>query len=627
MAQARPDSDLFYVAPEQAPPARRPPASASGMLGWLRANLFSSPLNSLLTVITTLALAWFLSSALSWALRDAEWSVITTNLRILMVGQYDPAQLWRVSVLALVILFLCGASVTLAAGTSRAVMITLAITVIVLLVIPVGAANLSPPPIRYLVTPSLASGPLLFTGDTGQTVRVTVEPLDDNALIGDANRFTGYIEATGGLQNSRSAWAEQRAQVASGTLDLRLYALAFTVTLVDADGNLLAQGSSSANARAVSFESILPADGWYAVLTTLPPDLGSVGSAFVRVDGVRTFTTDPAETAAREARYGTAPLFPCPTNTDCRRYVAERDLRFDGARSLEAYLGTQLLPFVRAVVVPVLAGIAAVIIGGYVGAFRRADAQARKTALRLLIAAWAITIVASWFVLRGVEGVGALPLVPTSAWGGLLLTLLLTIVSVLASFPLGVLLALGRTSNLPILSAVCTIFIEVIRGVPFITILFFAKLIVPFFISASADVDQVIRMMIGLTIFTAAYLAEVVRGGLQIVSKGQIEAAKALGLNAIQQTTQIVLPQALRAVIPAIMNQFVSLFKDTSLVAVVGLFELLGIIDFIVNGQQQFRGLTREAYLFVGLVYFVISYAMSAASKWVERTGVGGAQR
>jgi general L-amino acid transport system permease protein len=261
------------------------------------------------------------------------------------------------------------------------------------------------------------------------------------------------------------------------------------------------------------------------------------------------------------------------------------------------------------------------------GAWARRSPPVRSSVLRGLLIAWVITLFGSWFVLRGVEGSTLLTPVPTSVWGGLMLTLILTVVAILASFPIGVLLALGRTSNLPILSAVCTGFIEVIRGVPFITVLFFAKLIVPFFISASADVDQAIRMMIGLSIFTAAYLAEVVRGGLQIVPKGQIEASKALGLNAFQQTTQIVLPQALRAVIPAIMNQFVALFKDTSLVAVVGLFELLGIIDFIVNGQQQFRGLAREAYLFVGIIYFVISYAMSAASQWVERTGVGSARR
>ncbi|MCL4249394.1 MAG: amino acid ABC transporter permease [Anaerolineae bacterium] len=344
------------------------------------------------------------------------------------------------------------------------------------------------------------------------------------------------------------------------------------------------------------------------------------------MDGIYTFTTDLEAVATRTDRYGPIPASLCPARADCRQ-VAERDLRFEGARSLATYLGTQVGPFLEAIVLPVIIGIVTALAGAGLGVFARRSPDLRKRLLRWLLIAWVVTLIGSWFILRGFEGSSLLPVVPTSVWGGLLLTMVLTIVSIILSFPLGVLLALGRTSNLPILSAVCTIFIEVIRGVPFITILFFAKLIVPFFISATADIDQAIRMMVGMTIFTGAYLAEVVRGGLQIVPKGQIEASKALGLNPIQQTNLIVLPQALRAVIPAIMNQFVALFKDTSLVAIVGLFELLGIIDFIVNGQQQFRGLTREAYLFVGIIYFIISYAMSLASQWVERTGAGTANR
>jgi general L-amino acid transport system permease protein len=616
-------TDLEYVAPAEAPSERRPPVMARGAIGWLRENLFSSPLNALLTVITAGLLIWFVAGALAWAVRDAEWTVITTNLRLLMIGQYDPAHIWRVSLVVLVVLFLCGASVVLAAGASRPIMITLTVVVIVLLITPMSTTGLTPPPIRYLVTKDAYVGAFAFTGDAGQTVSATVEPLDDNLLAGDIDRFAGYIEATPGLQNSRTLWSDQRAQVVAGTRDLSQYELAFTISLVDSRGSTLAQVTSTPASRAVSLETTLPEDGWYAVVTTLPEGASEQGAAFVRLEGVRTFTTDAEAVREATARYGTPPDFPCPSSADCRRYAAARDLRFDGPRSLEAYLGTQLGPFLRSIVLPVLAGIGVAVAGGLLGALSRRGPETRKTLLRILITAWGLTLIGSWFALRGFEGSALMPVVSTAVWGGLLLTMVLTVVAVLASLPLGVLLALGRTSSLPILSSVCTLFIETIRGVPFITILFFAKLIVPFFISASADVDQAIRMMIGLTIFTAAYLAEVVRGGLQIIPKGQIEAAKALGLNTFQQTTQIVLPQALRAVIPGIMNQFVSLFKDTSLVAVVGLFELLGIIDFIVNGQQQFRGLTREAYLFVGSIYFVIAYAMSSASRWVERTGVG----
>ena len=162
---------------------------------------------------------------------------------------------------------------------------------------------------------------------------------------------------------------------------------------------------------------------------------------------------------------------------------------------------------------------------------------------------------------------------------------------------------------------------------PLITILFMAKLIVPFFWSGLSDIDLTIRMMIGLTLFSAAYLAENVRGGLQIIPYGQIEAARALGLNPFLTTTVIVLPQALRAVIPAIVGQFISLFKDTSLVAVVGLFELVGIVDTIVSGQPIYRPYQREAYFFIAIVYFVISYAMSDVSRRLATSGAGSLRK
>lgn len=208
-----------------------------------------------------------------------------------------------------------------------------------------------------------------------------------------------------------------------------------------------------------------------------------------------------------------------------------------------------------------------------------------------------------------------------------MLTIILTFVGITASFPLGVALALGRRSNLPLIKWICTLFIEVVRGVPLITILFMAKLIIPFFASGLSQMDLTIRLMIGLTLFSAAYLAENVRGGLQIIPYGQIEAARALGMNPFLTTNLIVLPQALRAVLPAIVGQFISLFKDTSLVALVGLFELVGIVDIIVSGQPLYRTAQREAYIFVALVYFVFSYAMADVSRRLETSGAGSVRR
>ncbi|MEP0763377.1 MAG: amino acid ABC transporter permease [Chloroflexota bacterium] len=246
---------------------------------------------------------------------------------------------------------------------------------------------------------------------------------------------------------------------------------------------------------------------------------------------------------------------------------------------------------------------------------------------RAVLGGWILSAPVILIILHGFEGSRTLPLVPTSVWGGLLLTILLTVVGIVASFPLGVALALGRRSELPAIKWTCTLFIETVRGVPLITILFMAKQIVPFFWSALSGLDLAIRMMIGVTLFSAAYLAENVRGGLQIIPYGQIEAARALGLNPALTTTLIVLPQALRAVIPAIVGQFISLFKDTSLVAVVGLFELVGIVDRIVSGQAIYRPYQREAYIVIAIIYFVISYAMSDVSRRLEQSGAGSIRR
>ena len=221
-----------------------------------------------------------------------------------------------------------------------------------------------------------------------------------------------------------------------------------------------------------------------------------------------------------------------------------------------------------------------------------------------------------------------LPYVPSSLWGGLLLTLVLTVIPIVASFPIGILLALGRANQrLTMVSTICTMFIEIVRGVPLITILFFAELILPFFIGASTNIELATRMIVGLTLFTAAYVAEIIRGGLQIIPHGQREAAQALGLGPSQITWLITMPQAIRAVIPALVSQFVSLFKDTTLVSIIGLFELLGIVELIVNGQQQYRPFQREAYLFVGVLYFIISLVMTSISRRLENTGVGAARR
>ena len=234
-----------------------------------------------------------------------------------------------------------------------------------------------------------------------------------------------------------------------------------------------------------------------------------------------------------------------------------------------------------------------------------------------------IWLVAFFVVLWLLQGGLFLQRVRLDNFSGLMLTLLTAVVSIVLSFPFGVLLALGRQSHLPVIRWFSIAYIEVIRGLPLIGILFMAQVMLPLVLPVGVRPDRVVRAIAGLTIFSAAYLAENVRGGLQAVPKGQAEAAKALGLNAALVVFLITLPQALKAVIPTIVGQFISLFKDTSLLAIVGLVELLGISQSIL-ANPNYIGEYSEVYLFVALIYWVCCYAMSTASRRLERQlGVG----
>lgn len=243
---------------------------------------------------------------------------------------------------------------------------------------------------------------------------------------------------------------------------------------------------------------------------------------------------------------------------------------------------------------------------------------------RYLLAGWLFNMALTILLLRGLPGSGTLPLVSTQLWGGLLVTLLLSIGGITLSFPLGVLLALGRRSSLPVVRIFSTLFIEIVRGVPLIGILFLSSLLLPLFLPTHIRIDRLLRALIGMTLFSAAYMAENVRGGLASVPPGQVEAAKALGLSGYKITFLIVLPQALRAVIPPMVGQFISLFKDTTLAAGVAVFELLSVGLAILQGTPEYFGLQMEVLLFVAAIFWLFSYLMSFASLRLEKAlGVG----
>ncbi len=218
-----------------------------------------------------------------------------------------------------------------------------------------------------------------------------------------------------------------------------------------------------------------------------------------------------------------------------------------------------------------------------------------------------------WLIAGGLR----LPPVPTNLWGGLLLTLVVALSSTVLAFPLGVLLALGRQSPLPVLRGFCTTYIELIRGLPLIGILFMAQVMLPLVLPGQPNLDRIVRAIAGLVLFNAAYLAESVRGGLQAIPRGQTEAAKALGFNVPLTLWLIILPQALRIASAAIVGQFISLFKDTSLLALFALLELTGIARSVL-AQPEFLGNYAEVYLWIGLIYWSLCYGLSKISQRLE---------
>jgi len=232
-----------------------------------------------------------------------------------------------------------------------------------------------------------------------------------------------------------------------------------------------------------------------------------------------------------------------------------------------------------------------------------------------------------FLLVRG--GVPGPPCVPTELWGGLFLTLVVASVGITASFPIGILLALGRRSELPIVRWASIAFIEFVRGVPLVTVLFMSSVMLPLFLPPDVTFDKLLRALIGVALFSAAYLAEVIRGGLQAIPRGQYEAADALGLSYAQKMGFIVLPQAVKLVIPGIVNSFISLFKDTSLVLIIGLFDLLGIVQQSISADAKWFSpqMAATGYVFAGAVFWIFCFGMSRYSAFLERLLAGGDKR
>ncbi len=230
---------------------------------------------------------------------------------------------------------------------------------------------------------------------------------------------------------------------------------------------------------------------------------------------------------------------------------------------------------------------------------------------------WLIGLVVMATLMYG--GVFGMPVVETDQWSGMPLTFMLALFGMVAAYPLGVLLALGRRSKMPAIKTLCVVYIEMIRGVPLISLLFMSSVMFPLFLPEGLTINKVLRAQIAIILFTAAYIAEVVRGGLQAMSRGQFEAADSLGLNYNQTMRLVILPQALKIVIPPSVGILLSAFKDTSLVVIIALYDVLKTTKVTLS-NPKWTGFSTEAYIFLAVFYFVCCYAMSSYSRKLEKT-------
>jgi His/Glu/Gln/Arg/opine family amino acid ABC transporter permease subunit len=661
-------------------PVLPPPLLKVGPIAWVRNNLFSSWVDTLITIFCAILIVGVISAFITWAVGQANWFVVSFNWRLLILGRYPQEAEWRVSLLAVITAFAIGMALAVWARVSRLAVLLVALIVAVLWVCPpliYATTTLSPSymaagstELKFAASAITPDAQVGFIAKAGETI--TIKIADQYAANdGVLSSLYGFSDKAASLvanaASSRLATQQQldtlNDQLASDLLTAgqrtRLTAQVnklvvpapitemFEVNKSDVQVQLLrgstleplASGVLSVGSAAISLT--LPDDGWYILEKSLT-DTKSKGATLLEITGIvpiieRNFTrsgdvdeggnVSVAERIVQYIRvtdnYLTEEKRPAPNGKNVPMAILI-DNAYRGNHTVTDFLRLFVAPFFDILKLPALAfAIAGAL--GYVFArsidvfippiagVHRASARATTWVL--------VSLPILMFIL--VYGVGnLLPLTDTRRWGGLLLTIMLTVVGTIASFPLGILLALGRRSKLPVIRIACTIYIEFVRGVPLITVLFMAQLLLPLVNPSLAELPNAFRAMIAITLFNAAYLAENVRGGLQAIPPGQEEAAKALGLSNYATIVNIMLPQALRAVLPALVGMVISLFKDTSLVAIVGLLDLTGMAQNIVT-QTEFIGLRRETLLVITILYFGFSYAIALVARRIEESGAG----
>jgi len=619
---------------------------------WMRDNLFSSRFNGFLTIITVLIIAWVVRNIVAWVwATNRGWEAVATNLRLLMVQSYpagpEPAianQFVRIWVsIGLVIVL---ATLSLAAwrvGSRVAVTAFLKVVrsgggVIALLAflgppsVDLDLLNVDVPVIGFLIRMVGASITFLVEAFlmTGGRLAVFVVGA---ALVAIGHVGSKATKERGDDLTFHSLW------IPLGGAVLAVGAL----WVVPVGHFFFVEGQKGFEPGTVASTTKVP----WTILVGVGAAAYFVGRAIVRLVGDRILRgllgigwalslpvivlfilRDPDFNPARDG--GGLDFFTGQDVLIWAVFVIGGSVVI-GFLSLprlgevgRALSGFVLIGALALWAFPVLIKIRvlALIFAAFaVGAQTFAgDRNARIRYLGLWIGLATVLTTLFW----AIDAPGTVEVPGKSILGGLLLTFVLALTSILLSIPIGLLMALGRTSTMPIFRVISTVYIELVRGIPFITVLIFFDLILVLFLPAEVDFDSVVMAILAGTLFSAAYMAENVRGGLQSIPKGQYEAAKAMGLSTLQLTVFIVLPQALRAVIPAMVGQTIAIFKDTSLVAIIGLFDFLFIADKVIPAQTIFLGIKLENIVFISLVYWLFTFSFSRASLRLEkRVGLG----
>jgi len=597
-----------FVATANVPIAEPPETPKLPPREWVKANLFSSRFNSALTVVTTIILLVMSRGFLGFLFNpERQWHATATNLRLLMTHGYPEEQYLRIWVSFAVILTLTGMSMAVwragsampATELGRKLLTTGATLALLVFLAPFSARATVQWLIAALVVVAIGET-FRRAGGEGETER-TVSTL---TLLVVA--LTGLVASLWVIPYGRHTYIADRtpkmlAEPGTVALSTKLpWTLMLIVAVAAYFAGIFLRDRLSVNPLRVTlvvFWLLAPFTLVFLVLRDPAFDLGHV------------IGTDIPIFLAYAVLGGALLLWLTrPSTGEIGRIVAAVVLVAGFAMFL-----TPMRMIVRfdMLMLAAFALAAPTFAGG---------PQARK---RYTVGWLGVLGVTSWLI-TAVNTPSTVDVPRDFPFGGFSLTLMVAVFTILLSFPLGVALALARTSTMPIFRLLATGFIEVVRGIPLITVLFFFSVVVPLFLPDGMEITEIAAVVVGYTLFSAAYLAENVRGGLQSVMRGQHEAAEAVGLTASQKTVFIVLPQALRVSIPPLVGHCIGVFKETSLMAIIGLFDILYIARNVIPNQFEFLGTTKENVLFVSLIYWIFAYQMSKASQRLERrTGLG----